>query len=377
MRVLHVINGLFYGGGQRVVLDLVRGLPAVDGTIDVQLCSLGTGETPLAEAATDWVSYDGRYNRPGVIFHTARELRKVIERVRPEIVHTHGWDADLIGALALPKNGPTHVVHWHITPPSRDSWKARLRTRWMRSLFQCRRTRFIAVSDAVRQAACAHFCIRPDRVTTVRNGIDVEQFHKGASALQEKASRTLSAEPLILGTAARLAAMKGLEFLMQAMVVLRDRGVAVRWKIAGTGGARGRLDELAQSLGVASEVEFIGHVSDMPSFYREIDVFVLPSVSTEGLPLVVLEAMAMELPVVVTRLAGTPEAVRDEVDGLLVPPRDADALSNAVCRLAADRALRQTMGQHGRQRVLEAFTVEHVARGVVRVYQEALRGAVV
>jgi glycosyltransferase involved in cell wall biosynthesis len=113
----------------------------------------------------------------------------------------------------------------------------------------------------------------------------------------------------------------------------------------------------------------------MPAFYRELDVFGLPSVSTEGLPLVVLEAIASRRPVIATTVGGTPEVVREGVDGSLVPPADAAKLAQAMAKLARDAKLRRAMGESGRERVARDFSMERVAREVANVYTRVMAGA--
>ena len=120
--------------------------------------------------------------------------------------------------------------------------------------------------------------------------------------------------------------MKGLAHLVEAASLLRDRGVDYRIQIAGDGPSRRDLQHLALERGIADRVVWLGHCSDMAAFYRDVDLVALPSVSTEGLPLSILEAMACGLPVVSTVLSGIPEVVVDGVTGRLVRPGDATAL---------------------------------------------------
>jgi glycosyltransferase involved in cell wall biosynthesis len=126
-------------------------------------------------------------------------------------------------------------------------------------------------------------------------------------------------------------------------------------------------------LGISGLVQFLGPVQDMASFYRSLDVFVLPSVSTEGLPLVVLEAMASRVPVVATRLAGAPEVIESGVNGLLVPPGDVGVLAEALMGLAGDAKLRLKFAELGVAHVREKFTVERVAEQVAAVYRILIR----
>jgi glycosyltransferase involved in cell wall biosynthesis len=342
------------------MLELTRALPRVAG-VEPRLCLLGEGDTPLSGVAHDPVSYDGRYNRPRTLCRAVRGVRRALRTSGADVLHTIGTDADLIGALSVGGGRIPHVCHLQITPPkTRESWRARARRGMFRAAVARRRTHFIACSDAVRQEMSAYYRLPGRRVHVVHNGIDPSRYRaaSSASALDDGA---------IVGTAARLAPMKGLEHLLAAVAELHGRGLPVRARIAGTGGQRDELERLAGRLGIAGVVEFAGFVEDMPAFYRGIDVFVLPSVSTEGLPLSLLEALAARRPVVATDLAGAAEAVRDEMDGLLVHPGDPRALAAAIERMVRDPELRNRTADSGHARVCEHFTLDRMAQGVARV----------
>jgi glycosyltransferase involved in cell wall biosynthesis len=314
------------------------------------------------------VKYSGRYNSPRVLFDAARRLRKVIAAASVDIVHTHGIDADLIGVLALCGRPERTVCHLHITPPTdrRESWKAAIRRNLFRSLATRNRTWFIAVADSVRERTAEYYRLSSERIVTVRNGIDPSEFE-----IDNVASTRRDSGRVVFGTAARLVPAKGLAYLIQAAARLARKNIPFEVRIAGTGSELESLQRLAQSLGLSDRVRFLGHVSDMPGFYRWLDVFVLPSLS-EGLPLAVLEAMAMGKPIAATRLAGTAEIVRDGVDGFLVQPANVSALEEALERLAVDPSLRRQMGVVGRQRVLADFCIDRVAGKVVQVYERIL-----
>jgi glycosyltransferase involved in cell wall biosynthesis len=298
-------------------------------------------------------------------------LREVIAAESVDVVHTHGVDADLIGGLALLGRRERHVCHLHVSPPARPekSWKAALRRRLLRYLTGRDGAWFIAVSDSVRDAMARYYRLPPERMTTVRNGIDASEFDGRANG----AVLGGQGDRVIFGTAARLERAKGLEFLIEAGGRLVRQRIPFEMRIAGTGRQRESLEQLARSLNIADRVHFLGPVqpADMPAFYQSLDVFVLPSLS-EGLPLVMLEAMAMAKPVAASRLAGIPEVIRDGVDGLLVPPGDAGALGDALAKLAGDPTWRQQLGAAARERVHENFTLERVAREIAQVYERVL-----
>ena len=359
-----VVSGLMFGGGQRVVLDLAD--RATGGGVKVCVVLLGAASDKFDQFAPKIVPYDGRYNHPWSIARTAWELRRAARDSGVRLVHSHGWDADIIGWLASTGLRIPQVMHIHVTSDWLESRAVRHRIRrWMTRLALGRRgVRMVAVSDAVRRHWALGLGVEPDRIRVVRNGIDVIRY--------QPSERSRESLIPVIGVAARLAPMKGIEHLLDALGVLAEQGVAFQLKIAGTGNLRNPLEERCARTGIGERTEFLGHVDDMPSFYRSIDLYVLPSVSTEGLPLGVLEAMASGIPVVATTVGGTPEAVRDGVDGLLVPPRDVSALADALRRLLSDTAGRRTMGEAGRTRAVETFSLERFSDEIFDLYHEIL-----
>lgn len=372
LRVLHVINGRFFGGGHRSTLNLIAAQRAIE-NLRAALCTLGeSNDSPVCSVSEASIEYNGKYNHPVVLWRASRRLHQLIQQRKVEVLHTHGLDADLIGGLAVRGASAVHICHLRISPPidKRESWKADLRKRLYRYLALKNGTWFIAVSEAVRRQMAEYYRLPLDRIVTVLNGIDLSSFPEPAPSRGVNGSDTN--RPLVIGTAARLAPMKGLEHLIDAAAVLRQAGIHFEVRIAGGGSLLDALQQQSVRQGVADRVKFVGHIDDMSAFYRELDLFVLPSVSTEGLPLTVLEAMASGLPVVATDVGGTAEALRDGVDGFVIPPGDVPALVDAIRRLESDPELRKRMGASGRDRVVFEFSRERVAREVAQVYQRVL-----
>jgi glycosyltransferase involved in cell wall biosynthesis len=174
-------------------------------------------------------------------------------------------------------------------------------------------------------------------------------------------------------TVAALSRRKGHEFLIRALAELD--GAPVRLTLAGDGPERARLERLAAELGVSGAVAFEGAVAydRVPALYDRADVFCLPSFA-EGLPTVLMEAMAAGLPTVATNVNGTAELVDDGVTGILVPPARADLIAAALGRLAADADLRASMGAAGRRRVCEEYELHAAVANLRAVIEPVVRG---
>ena len=180
------------------------------------------------------------------------------------------------------------------------------------------------------------------------------------------------AEPTLL-TVGRLVEKKGLPILLEALAALRAQGTAARLVVVGDGPARADFEAVARRLGVAEHVEFAGAVGqdEIRARYAAADVFCLPSFA-EGIPVVLMEAMAMELPVVSTAIMGIPELIADGVEGRLVPPGRADLLAAALAALLADPDQRAAMGRAGRAKVTADFDVRASAQQLQRIFDDAL-----
>jgi len=185
-------------------------------------------------------------------------------------------------------------------------------------------------------------------VTVVPYGVDLQRFSPAAKT---------PSDHVVIGTAARLSPEKGVRYLIEAFALLRQLyGGRVSLRIAGDGPERGRIEALVQKLNLGASVELRGWVEhqELPAFLRELDVFVMPS-TWEGFGVAAVEASAVELPVVASNIYGIPDAVRDGLTGLLVPPKNAPAIADAVGRLVEDARLRASLGKTGREYVARHY----------------------
>jgi len=173
----------------------------------------------------------------------------------------------------------------------------------------------------------------------------------------------------------RLTPAKGQHILIDAVERLTHEGRRVRLRLAGSGPDEASLREHAVRSAAGECVVFEGAINQdrIRDFYAAADAFCLPSFA-EGVPVVLMEAMAMELPCVTTHIAGIPELIRDGIDGLLAPPSDLDALANALARLMDDAELRQRMGKSGRARVVEHFDLRRSVERLARIFAERVQG---
>jgi glycosyltransferase involved in cell wall biosynthesis len=363
-KVLHVINGEHYSGAERVQDLLAQELPA--NGFDVSFACVKPGRFPEARQYKNAQLFQtpmrGRFD-----FKCGRSLAKLIRGEKFELVHAHTPRSLLAGAIAAREAGVPLVYHVH-SPTARDSTRpiqnfvnARIE-RWLLKNAK----RLIAVSPSL-----AEFMVKqghaPERVAYVPNGVPT-------------AKKTIRRRPTgtwTIGMAALFRPRKGIEVLLAALAELRSQGADVRFRAIGpfeTPEYERETHALVNKLGLADAIDWTGFVSDIHAELRQVDLFVLPSLFGEGLPMVVLEAMAAGLPVVATNVEGIPAAIRHGVDGLLVEPNNPTALAAALSEMMSPDSPHDytSMAESARERHKDYFSATAMAANVARVYREIL-----
>jgi glycosyltransferase involved in cell wall biosynthesis len=244
--------------------------------------------------------------------------------------------------------------------PERKGW-------YTRYLYNRRVDGIIAISQPIVDLLVSAG-IDAKRIRLIHSGIDSRRFEECCS----EASRF--GEVPVVGTVAVLERRKGHQFLLEAAAQLKSQGYRIQYYLAGDGSLRAELEEMVERLKLTNEVTFYGFVSDIRAFLSRIDFFVLPSLH-EGLGVAALEAMAAGKAVVASRVGGLAELVVDSDTGLLVSPRDPEALAKAIARLLNDRPLARVMGNRGADRVREHFTLEQMALQNEAYYYQLLEGS--
>jgi len=208
------------------------------------------------------------------------------------------------------------------------------------------------------------------KLITIRNGVNADEYYKTNDTSGFRKKYGMDRDTVIIGTASRLEPKKGLSYLLKAANILKEKNVNFKLVIAGEGYEKKELIDLMQKLNLQKHVVFLGYWEKqrMPEFYSMLGIFVLPSLS-EGLPNVNLEAMASSLPVVSTNVGGVPEALRENVNGLLVKPGNEYELANALLYLIQNPNIAKEMGRKGREIVENEFKREEQFRQIVSFFR--------
>ena len=357
------------GGEQRVVQDLavMRGPD-----VFVEVWSLRDRELPgvaerLEEAGVPYRTM----GFSGTAFFAAVGLRRRLLALRPDIVHVHLEYSTLVGALAvqsLPTPWPILVASV-ANDPHRQSVFHRLAGRQLAPSFGAHITHSRGIEEAVRRA----YAGRHRRIHGVSLGIDLRRCDK-SYAVAARVAEYRRGAGCVVGTMGRLVPQKAMHVLLDATPALLQADPRTRVLIVGDGPLRSALEAQAHALGIADAVTFAGYQEDVASAYAAMDVFVLPS-RDEGFGLVFLEAMAIVVPVVGTRVIGSEDAVDDGVTGLLVSYADDQALASAVRRLLTEPGLAPRLRRTASERVRRLYSRDRFAAQVETIYRELIETA--
>ena len=358
----HVISTFGLGGMERVALDLADGLRERGGRgMVVALAPDGPMGAVLRAAGVPVFSLPRRHR--GYDLGLMLRLRRLLRQEGVNVVHTHNPLALVYGAVAgrLAKCGVVHTKHG-INPGGQRQVALR---RYVGRFVDA----FVAVSAATAIVALAKREIDATRLEVIPNGIDLRRFTlEAGTRARIRAELGISPDAWVMGTVGRLVPEKDQATLIRASASLL--GEDCRLLLVGDGVEAAALRELAASLPGGRFVHFLGARSDVPHLLAAMDVFVLPSL-TEGLPLVVLEAMAAALPVVCTPVGGLADVVQPGTSGHLVTVGDVEGLRVRLEALRADPSGTRRMGEQGRSLARATYSRETAVDRYVSAYERA------
>ncbi len=295
------------------------------------------------------------------------EMAAYLRRERIDLVHTHCSMPGILGRVAARLAGVPVIIHTIHGLHVHDRWNPVMRHLYTLAEKLCGMfTDMLLSQNRTDLDLAGRFAfVPPERLRFIGNGIDVDRFHPLPRAASKDGALTVICT-------ARLEPVKNHPQLFEAVKQLKERGIATRLWLVGDGELKADYQELCRTMGIADRVEFLGYRDDVPALLAQADVSVLTSVK-EGIPRALLEAMAMELPVIGTRVVGTEETVRDGETGYLIEYGDAAALTEKLARLAADPGLRERLGKRGREVVLAEFDEAQIVDSLATVYRQMLR----
>jgi glycosyltransferase involved in cell wall biosynthesis len=354
------------GGAERVTLAL---FPHLDrARVTPLLCTVESkGESELVQQLGAVSRFDLGAKRlldPAAYERLVRLLK--VEGV--DLIHAQLQYATVFGAYAVARTGLPMVVTRHLIGDDEKNWREVLRSWVERALIRRYVDKLIMVSEAAGVHYAKIACLDPSRIVTIYNGIDPQRFAPAEDKYAVRAALNLPSEGFIVIMVGVMRAGKGQDVLLDALANLPADTPPALFLLVGDGEERPALEVQTKRLGLAN-VRFLGQRMDIPDLLRAADLFVLPS-DSEALPTVLLEAGAAGLPCIATRVGGIPEIIHEGENGLLIPPRQPQALAQAMVGLLKEPARLQAMGAKARASVLAKFTLSQQARATTDLYEK-------
>lgn len=365
-RVLHIVESMQAGGAEHVVTEYA--LHHDRSRYEPEVCCVISGG-PLVDTAkragvrVHVLGRRGRFDTGALV-----RLVRIIRRGRFDVVHNHNFTALTVGVPAAILAGVNVLVR---TEHNVTRSRGRVRDT-LSKLAAMREDAQIAVSGDVRRTHVAAGRIPPERFVTIRNGIEgIPRASAGARA-SVRVGLGLLENAFVCLNVGSLTPQKNRRTLLEAAARLKDMP-NVRFVVVGSGPEEARLKGLAEEMGLSDRVSFLGQRLDVPDLLAASDIFVLSS-DWEGLPITILEAMSAGVPCVTTDVGGIPEVLTDGETGILVPPRDPDALAAGVRRLAGDAGFRRRIADAAEREFERRFRSEQMVRQTEALYDLARSG---
>jgi glycosyltransferase involved in cell wall biosynthesis len=363
--VLHLTHGEHYAGAERILDHLAIRLLEFGYRVQFACIKPGDGVFQRSRASVDTPLFDVPM-RHRLDFRVAEPLAAHVRDHGLALVHAHTPRTAMIGSVVARRAGVPLVYHV-LSPAKGDTTR-----RWFDRINGLVERR--CLRDAAALVPCSESLARyardqgylAERISVVPNGVPI---------VEDIFERDPPRGTWTLGMTALIRPRKGIEVLLAALAQLLRRDRDVRLRVVGgfeQAGYERRVKRLAEQLGVADRVDWIGFTNDVASELRKMDLFIVPSLFGEGLPMVLLEAMAAGIPPIATDVEGAPEAVRDGKDGLIVPPGDASSLADAVDRFLTGSVDWSDVRISTLARQRDRYSDTAMAAGIAAVYHRVL-----
>jgi glycosyltransferase involved in cell wall biosynthesis/predicted ATP-grasp superfamily ATP-dependent carboligase/predicted metal-dependent phosphoesterase TrpH len=364
LRVLHLIETINPGGAELMMLGLITSLPRDKVTSHVVVIKHGWLEQRLRE-----------HNIPVTVmplkrqldWRWVRDLARLAKRREYDVLHSHEFTMNAYAFLAGKLSGlPTQAtVHGNLEY-LQGHWKRRGMYRWL----TLAAAPLVAVSDEIRRMLVEEIGLLAEEIKVVHNGVPVDEVAQGDCPSREELG--LPTAGRLIGVVGRLHPIKGPDVMIDAMPKLLEAAPDVRLLFFGQGHMRPELEQRVARLGLGDAVSFMGYAENIRDVMHCLDLVVVPS-RYEGLSLTLIEAMATELPIVATNVGGTPEAITDGENGLLVPVEDPGALAEACLRLLTDPELAARLAEQAQRRAVADFGIAEMASAYLALYESKVR----
>ena len=363
INLLHVTFDMHIGGTEQVIKNLVE---ATDKTrFKISILCIESPVGPFGEMLSNkGYQIDALSRKKGFDVNLVFEIRKYIIKHKIDVLHCHQYTPWVYGALASIMTDTKVIFTEHGRfYPDRSSWKRK----YINPVLVKLTDHITAISKATKQALVDYEYIPASKIKVIYNGISELEYDTTVTReLRNKLS--ISDETLILGTISRLDPIKNHRLLISSFARIQQNNPDIILLIVGDGDIRSDLEKLVHQLSISDRVIFTGFQANPVDYLQLMDIFLLPSLS-EGTAMTLLEAISLSKACIVTNVGGNPEIIQDKVSGLVTISNDENMLVSACDLLIKDSKLRKTLGDAGRRRFEQKFTVQCMLGHYQEIYQ--------
>ncbi|MDW7774295.1 MAG: glycosyltransferase family 4 protein [Desulfobulbaceae bacterium] len=367
--ILHLIDSSGFYGAERVIVTLCQSLPhssfssflgsfmipqGMTPEINIIANNLGLKVVPIIQAYKfDW-----------------HQLKHIINEHKIDIIHCHGYKPSLLSFIAQEFSGKNMIITCHL-------WtNATLRLKiyaLIESLIMRRVQYVVAVSNDIKNII-SESGVKEENLKVILNGIDINKWQADASLdyANYRMILGLREDSLLIGLFGRLYSQKGHKYLFQALSRLKNKNIELL--CVGDGPLEKELRELSGKLGIDDSIHFLGFRNDIKELLQLTDLVVMPSLD-EGLPMAMLEAMAMEKPVIASSVGAIPDVIMHNRDGIIIPSRSIDDLAAAIITLQDNEHMRKLLGRNARLKVIKEYSSSIMARQYCELYEAMYHAA--
>ena len=360
MNIMHVVLSLRCGGLEKLVVDLAA--ETVKHGHNVRICSLESAGDLSEYARKRGIQVSSMNKKNSLDLTIIWKLFRLIKSEKVDVLNTHNIGPLIYGSLAGKLVGvPAIVSTRHGSGDMRR----------LNRIFWALNDRIIPVSNDTKKTLLANNDIRGTNIRVIYNGVDVGNLSLKESKECFKKKLNIDQKFRIIGTVGRLAHVKDYKTLLEAFRLAINDKKDVKLVFVGDGEEKESLEGYSRTLGISDNTIFMGFRQDVADIVSSFDIFLLSSL-TEGISVALLEAMSLSVPAIVTDVGGNPEVVVDSETGILVPPKDPQKMAEAIRRILKNPDMAKKMGQAGRKRVEEKFSLDRMAREYEAIYEECL-----
>jgi len=360
-KVLHIVEDLEVGGLERVVESIALGLNKNKYEVQVWCLSRGgaIAEELVRKKMLVKIIRMSSYHNPIQVIKLSRLLR--LSKI--DIVHTHGYFGGTFGRLAAILAGtPAIFVHVHTS-----YFEFKKRNILVDKILSYFTNKIISVSEATKEFICNFEGINPKKVCVIYNGAGPKRISKKKMTV-DRNFFGFSKDDFVIVTVASLVKNKGHLIIIDAIKSVLKKNSNIKLLIIGDGPLKNELEEYVIDCQLALHICFAGIRKDVYTLLNLADLFILSTIEREGLGVSIIEAMSMGVPVIGTSIGGIPELIKNQVNGLLVPPGNSYELAVAIERLVADKDLRRKMVKQGKKMYEQKFTAVKMVKQIELLY---------